>query len=104
MIRLLPSHLLRRHVADRAHNHARIGDPFLCRGVLVYSKLLRSEFSQTEIEYLRSPVVRDEQVLRLQVPMNDAFGMRGGQSLGDLPRVIDRLSLSDRAPLYKFAQ
>src|SRR5262249_42316282 len=104
MIRLLSSHLLWRHVTDRTHNHARIGDPFLCRRVLVYAELLRAEFSQTEIEDLHPPVVHDEQVLRLQVTMDDAFGMRGGQSLGDLPRVIDSLSRSDCALFYQFAQ
>src|SRR5262249_52851369 len=105
MIRLLSTHLLRRHVTDRAHNHAGISDPFLRGRVLVYAvKMLPVEFSKTEIEDLHPPVVRDEQVLRLQVTMDDAFGMRGGQSLGDLPRVIDSLSRSDCALLYQLAQ
>src|SRR5215813_9871336 len=105
MIRLLSTHLLRRHVTDRAHNHAGISDPFLRGRVLVYAvKMLPVEFSKTEIEDLHPPVVRDEQVLRLQVTMDDAFGMRGGQSLGDLPRVIDSLSRSDCALFYQFAQ
>src|SRR5262249_28552081 len=72
---------------------------------LVYAAiLLLAEFRQTEIEDLHPPIVRDEQVLRLQVTVDDAFGVSGGQSLGDLPRVINRLSRSDRALLYQFAQ
>src|SRR5262245_47038977 len=105
MISLLSSYLLRRHVTDRAHDHARIGEAFLGRRVLVYAaKLLRSEFRQTEIEDLHPPVVRDKQVFRLEVAMDDAFGMRGGQPFGNLPRVINRLSLSDWALLYQLAQ
>src|SRR5262249_49408965 len=105
MIRILAAHLLRRHVTDRAHNHPRIGDPFLRGRVLVYAaKLLRVEFGKTEIEDLHPPIVRDEQVLRLQITMDDAFGMSGGQSLGDLPRVINGLSRSDWSLLYRRAQ
>ena len=36
--------------------------------------------------------------------MNDAFGMRGGQSFGDLPRIINHLSLNDCALVYQLAQ
>src|SRR5262249_15908796 len=68
------------------------------------AKLLRVEFRQSEIEDLHPPVVRDEQVLRLQVTMDDPFGVSGGQSLGDLPRAIHRLSWSDRALFYQLAQ
>src|SRR5262245_44289373 len=105
MIRLLSAHLLRRHVTDRTHDHARIGDMFLGRRVLVYvAKLLRVEFSKTEIEDLHPPVVRDEQVLRLQVTMDYAFEVSGGQPLGDMPRIINSLSRSDCALLYHLAQ
>src|SRR5262245_10943501 len=105
MIRLLASHLLRRHVTHRAHNHARIGDTFLRGRVLVYAAILmRAEFRQAEVENLHPPIFRDEQVLRLQVTMDDAFGVSGGQSLGDLPRKIHRFSWSDCALLYQLAQ
>jgi hypothetical protein len=36
------------------------------------------------------PVGRDEQVLRLQIPVHDAARVRGGQALGDLDGVVDR--------------
>src|SRR5262249_1459507 len=105
VIRLLSAHLLRRHVTDCPHYDARIGDPFLRGRVLVYAAvLLRVEFGKTEIQDLHPPIVRDEQVLRLQVTMDDAFGVSGGQPLGDLPSAIHRLSWSDRALFYQLAQ
>src|SRR5215475_2943806 len=48
MIRFLSTRLLRRHVTDSTHNHARICDPFLRGGVFVYAaKLPLAEFSKT---------------------------------------------------------
>ena len=42
-------------------------------------------------------VLRDEQVLGLQVPVDDALLVGRGESFRGLKRVVDRLPLSDRA-------
>ena len=49
---------------------------------------LRSPPGQPEVEDLDVAVLRDEQVLRLDVPVNDAACVRGSQTLRDLGRVI----------------
>ena len=50
--------------------------------ILVYAaRLLRAEFRETEIEDLHPPVVRDEKILRFEIAMDDAFGVRGGRVL-----------------------
>ena len=51
---------------------------------------------QAEVEDLDVAVLRDEEVLGLQVPVNDALLVRGGKTLRDLERVIDGLLLRNR--------
>ena len=48
--------------------------------------------SQAEVEDFDEAVLRDEEVLGLQVPMHDSAGMRGGEAAGDLPRVVGGFS------------
>ena len=49
-------------------------------------------------------VLRNEQVLGLQVPMDDALLVGRGESFRDLERVIDGLPLRDRARVELAAQ
>jgi hypothetical protein len=50
------------------------------------------ELGQTEVENFCPPVVRDEQVFRLQVAVNNSLFVRGRQPTRDLLRVVDSLA------------
>ena len=68
--------LLGRHVADRAHDDARLGAERCggSRGQLLGRSL--DQLAQTEVEDLHAAITGHEDVLRLQVPMDDAFLVR----------------------------
>ena len=53
---------------------------------------------QPKVEDLDASVLRDEEVLRLQVAMDDALLVRGGEALRDLDGVVDRLARRESAP------
>ena len=61
------------------------------------SAAVRLQLGQAEVEDLDPPVLRHEHVLGLQVPVDDPLLVRGGEALGDLHRVVDRLARRDRA-------
>jgi hypothetical protein len=48
------------------------------------------QLGQTEVENLDSPVVRNEEILGLQVAVDDPLLVRGGEALRGLARVVDR--------------
>jgi hypothetical protein len=48
-------------------------------------------FSQAEIEHLDLTRICDHDVGRLQIPMDDPGGMRGGESVGNLDGVFQGL-------------
>src|SRR5262245_44429103 len=105
MIRLLTAHLLRRHVTDRPHHCARIGDLLLCRSLTVRdANLMRLQFRQAEVENLDAPVLGDEEILRLEVTMDDSFLVSGSESAGDLLGVLYRAARRQRAFVQLFAQ
>src|SRR5262249_15785108 len=66
--------------------------------------LRRLEFRQAEVENLDAAILRDEQVLRLQITMHDAFGMGGGQPVGNLLSVVNNNAHRQRAFVQLFAQ
>ena len=70
-------------VAGRRRRHARL----LARRLLGVRQL-----GEAEVEDLHPAVLRDEKVLRLQVPVDDPLLVRGGQAVRDLQRVVDRLA------------
>ena len=85
------AHLLGRHVADRAEHHARRRSS-ACRCVAMLlapadGRVGLRELRETEVENLHAAVVRDEDVLRLQIAMDDALLVRGGEAVRDLHRV-----------------
>ena len=90
-----PADLLGRHVAHRAHDRAGLG--VAAAGARRRARLLgRSRvdaLGQAEVEDLDVAVVRHEDVLGLQVPVDDALAVRGGEALRDLERPVDRLLL-----------
>ena len=62
------------------------------------------QLGDAEVEDLDPPVVRDEQVVGLQVAVDDALVVRGGEPLGDLARVVDGLARRQRAAVQAAAQ
>jgi hypothetical protein len=62
------------------------------------------QFREAEVENLEMPVFGDEEVLRLEVAMNDAFLVRRCQSMRDLNAVINRFANRDWTALQQLAQ
>ena len=54
--------------------------------------LLMRELGEAEVEDLDAAVVRDEEVLRLQIPVDDPLLVRRGEPVRDLERVVGRLA------------
>ncbi|MCG3159451.1 MAG: hypothetical protein JMDDDDMK_00440 [Acidobacteria bacterium] len=106
MIHLFAAHLLRRHVAYGAHNHARVGQRLQRRrfGTYAARQLLRLQLRQPEVENLDAPVFRDKQVFRFEVAMHDAALVCSGKSGGDLLRVVNRATHRQRALIELRAQ
>ena len=87
------AHLLGRHVTNRAEHQAGIG--IRRRREIGRShrrRIFLSQFGEAEVENLHALVDRDEDVFRLQVAMNDALVVGGGEPTGDLHRVLDGFS------------
>ena len=93
------AHLLGRHVADRAENHARLGPTGHRRRVGAGAL-----GGQPEVEDLDAAVARDEEVVRLQIAMHDLLVVRGGQADGDLDADLDRLARRGRSSLEPLPQ
>src|SRR6185503_12816209 len=64
----------------------------------------RLQFGQPEVENLDAPVPGKEKILRLQIPMDDASLVGGGQTAGDLLRVIEAAAYRERAIIQLRAQ
>lgn len=92
----LPADLLGRHVSHRAHDDAGAG--FELRGRFGHLRRGREradrahELRQAEIQDLQSTVGGDEEILRFEIPVDDALLVRGGQPLGELSCIVDRLA------------
>src|SRR5215831_3475062 len=86
MIRGMATDLLGRHIAGRAQDGTgrRVGG---ARDLGFLPRTRRGRFSQfgeSEIQNLQVPVSGDEHVRRLEVAMDDAFVMGGGQAVEKL--------------------
>ena len=88
----LSPHLLRRHVAHRAHHYSRFCLFGERRGVVLRASPWLRQLRQAEVQNLHPPVFGDEQVLRLQITMDNAFLMCCRQPARDLHSVINRLA------------
>jgi hypothetical protein len=79
-------HLFGRHVADRSHDDARLGRG--CGGLRLRhwsaGRLRVRQLRQAEIQDLDAAVTGHEQVLRLEVPVHDAFLVRRREPLDSL--------------------
>src|ERR1700733_1333552 len=85
-IERLAAHLLWRHIHDRAQGGPRIGEMLHRLGVELFRARLRlrEDFRQTEVENLRVSASCNEDICRLDVAMDDAFGVGRIQRIGDL--------------------
>src|SRR5437773_4219752 len=91
MIDLFAERLFGRHVGDRARHRGRTGrrrrgGP----GRVLPRRASRGPRRQTEVEDLRVALGRDDDVGGLDVAMDDAFGLRVGERVGNLNGEIDR--------------
>ena len=94
----LAAHLLGRHVAERAEDDAGLRAGGGGREVRGLAALLGvRELREAEVEDLHAAVVRDEDVLGLQVPVDDPLLVRGREAVDDLERVVDRLARRELA-------
>ena len=66
--------------------------------------LVLRELREAEVEDLDAAVLRDEDVLGLQVPVDDALLVRRGEAEGDLRRVVERAALGQPAARERGAQ
>jgi hypothetical protein len=99
LVGALSAHLFGRHVAHRAEDGAFAGAALCGR---------RRQLGDAEVEDLEPALVRDEQILGLEIAVDDAFVVGGAQPLGKLQCPIDRLGgrqllsaqpLAERCPL-----
>ena len=88
------AHLLGRHVAERAHDDAGLGARGGRRQIGLRARSFADlrQLREAEVEDLDAPVLRDEEVLGLQVAVDDALLVRGGEAVRDLHRVVDGLA------------
>ena len=92
LIRGLTPDLLGRHVPDGAKNRALLGVR-LRRGERLAGsqRHRRHQLGDAEVEDLQPSLLGDEEVLRLQVAMDDAFLVRSREALRELQGVVVRL-------------
>ena len=99
-VELLAARLLGRHVGDGPHDRARRGDVHRRRGV----RCRRLGPGQTEVQQLGRAAIGDEDVRRLDVPMEDACAVRGVQAVGQLHAQIQRFVDRQRAAFQPFPE
>src|SRR5437016_1710538 len=105
MIGVVPAHLFWRHIANRAHHRARIGNLF--PGVDFRTNTLIAQWPQlrqAEIEDLHAAVSGDKKIFGLEIAMSDPSFMRRCETLSNLLRVVERLALRKRAVVELLAQ
>jgi len=81
LIRHLPAHLLRRHVAHGAEDHTGLRGGGPRQSFVSVFRLRRGQFGQAKIQNFYVAVAGDENIFGLQVAMDDSFVVRGGQGL-----------------------
>src|SRR6202022_1433465 len=97
MIGVMPAHLLGRHVPDRAHHRAQIGNLFPRIDFRTYTLVAqRPQLRQTKVENLHAAISSDEKIFRLEIAMSDPSFVSCGQTLSNLLAIIERLALRKR--------
>ena len=87
MIDRQAARLFGRHIADRSHHQARRG----VGGRRTIGRN-RSRAGETEVQDLHVSVVRDDDIGRLEISMDNAAIVRGGECPRDLDAVFNRLA------------
>ncbi len=105
----LPADLLGRHVADRTHDCAGIGDARRAQGRLACRAAGtqvrgRHRAREAKVENLHLTVVQDENVLGLQVAMDDPLVVCRRKAAGHLNGTFRRLADRERAARQAFTQ
>ena len=101
----MSAHLLRRHIADRAHHCAGIGNLFPRVDFRTDAFVSQwPQLRQTEIEDLHAAVSGDKKIFGLEIAMSDPSFMRRCQTLSNLLRVVKLLALWKRAVVELLAQ
>ena len=93
--------LLRRHVSDGPHHRAGARRR---RDVGALLGLVLQELREAEVEDLDDAVLRDHDVLGLQVPVDDPGGVRLGEPVGDLAGDVEQAPRRQRPGLQDFPQ
>jgi hypothetical protein len=104
MVGRLSPHLFRRHVTHRPHHHAGFGCLQRDGLFILRCGVNERKLGQAEVENLDSSISREEQILRFQVAMNDAFVVRCCQAVGDLRSVINCGAQRDRPAVKTLTQ
>ncbi len=87
----LAAQLLGRHVAQGADDRPVLGLDGQGRGSRSWaSRFELMQLGEPEVEDLDRAILGDEDVLRLEIPVDDAAGVGCGQTVGDLDRDLDR--------------
>ena len=102
VVKVVSAHLLGRHIAHRAHDGSRLGWMGHCR---IFARGCPAGlFCQAEIQNFYPAVFGEKDVVRLQVAVNDAFFVRGRQSLRNFNGVFCDLALGQRPGIHFFAE
>src|SRR6266487_3143366 len=105
MIGFVTAYLLRRHIANRAHHRAWVGN--LLPGIDFRTDRLVSQWPQlrqTEIQDLHAPIGSDEEIFRLEIAMSDPSFMRCCETLSNLLGEVERLTLRKYAVIKLLTQ
>lgn len=98
------AHLFRRHVAHRAHRRSGVGLGRRVRTGLGLCTNRQRDPRQAEVEDLHPVIAGQKEVLRLQVSVDDALGVRGGEPIRDRRADLDGLAPGDRSLLQPIAK
>ena len=99
--RPLAPHLLRRHVAHRAHDRARLGA--CCRRLSAGAGRAVGQLGQAEVEDLHEAVAGEEDVLRLEIAVDDPLLVSGGEP-GAICREMRSVSSGVSGPVRSFSR
>ena len=91
-------HLLGGHVAGRADERVLVGQRNARVGLRRERVAAGDELGDAEVEQLGLPGGRDDHVLGLEIPVDDASSVGGRQGVGDMPAELKRLAHRHRSP------
>src|SRR5262249_55815413 len=98
MVNCFATNLLGRHVADCSHHDARISIDASRWDLSLRTAAVGSrKFREAKVQNLYPAIFGNEDVVRLEIPMNDSFLMRRCQSLRNLTRIFNHSPLGQWA-------